>query len=197
MTDDEAMRLAAGDEPAAFAVIFDRHFAAVHAFLERRLGRDEADDRAADVFRIAFEARARFRPEGDGARPWLFGIATNVVARHRRREGRRLRALAKLGGMGDAGHDDHERLTERLSAEADARRVAAALRRLPDGDRDALLLVTWEGLDYAQAARALEIPVGTVRSRLNRARTRLRELLDATGEEGATVHSGTREGGLT
>ncbi|HTI32669.1 MAG TPA: RNA polymerase sigma factor [Miltoncostaea sp.] len=197
MTDDEAMRAAAGDDPAAFAVIFDRHFAAVHGFLERRLGRGEADDRAADVFRIAFEARGRFRPEGDGALPWLYGIATNVVARHRRREARRLRALARLGGMRDASGDELERVRDALSAAADARRVADALRRLADADRDTLLLVAWEGLDYAQAARALDVPVGTVRSRINRARGRLRELLGADGEEGSTIDPETTEGRLT
>ena len=89
-TDAEVVRRSLVD-PTAFALVFDRHFVAVHRYVHRRAGRDIADEVAGETFRVAFEARARWSRETPDARPWLLGIATNLLRRHRRDEERRLR----------------------------------------------------------------------------------------------------------
>jgi RNA polymerase sigma-70 factor (ECF subfamily) len=104
-----------------------------------------------------------------------------------RSERRHLRALSRL----DASEDRHsilEGTEERLDARSDRARLLEALASLPQGDRDVVVLVAWEDLSYDEVAAALDIPVGTVRSRLNRARRRLRELLGGTGNEPVTMN---------
>jgi RNA polymerase sigma factor (sigma-70 family) len=159
--------------PEAFAVIFDRHAASVGRYLARRVGREAAQDLVAETFLAAFKGRAgydRARPE---ARPWLFGIATRLLARYWRAEQRRLEVLAVVPAEPpNPGHE--ERVTAELTARQMRQPLVAALAALPAGDRDALLLVAWAQLTYAEIAAALEIPVGTVRSRLNRARRLVR-----------------------
>jgi RNA polymerase sigma-70 factor (ECF subfamily) len=176
------------ERPAAFAALYDRHAGVVFRFLVRRVGRDTADELLGETFRIAFQRRATFdlaRGPGCDARPWLYGIATNLIARHRRAEMRRLRATARLaaqvahGTPGDAADD---RVAARLDARAEWPGVAHAIAELPAGERDTLLLFVWEELSYEEIAAALDIPVGTVRSRLNRARRRIRELVERDGE---------------
>jgi RNA polymerase sigma-70 factor (ECF subfamily) len=173
------------DAPAGFGTVFDRHAAALFRFLVRRVGRDTADPLLGDVFRIAFERRAHFDLAYASARPWLYGIATNVLAKHRRTEARRLRATAELAATRATVVPDDT--TEHVADAVDAAQlwptVADAIAGLPDGERDALLLYVWESLSYDEIAAALAVPVGTVRSRLNRARRRLRELDDADGEQ--------------
>ena len=181
-------------DPRCFAVVFDRHAGVVFRFLVRRVGRDTADELLGDTFRIAFERRATFDLERESARPWLYGIATNLLAKHRRTEGRRLRATARIAG---AFRDDGIGVADAVARAVDARDaysvVTNAIAKLPDGERDALLLYVWEELDYEDIAAALGIPVGTVRSRLNRARTRLRELVGPSGETVSTrEHHGAR-----
>src|SRR3954454_24580914 len=83
-------------EPARFGAIFDRHATVLHRYLVRRLGPDEADGIVGELFRIAFERRHTFAPGRVRARPWLYGIATNLLAKHRRGEARRRRAVARL-----------------------------------------------------------------------------------------------------
>jgi RNA polymerase sigma-70 factor (ECF subfamily) len=170
------------EDPRRFALLFDRHAGVVFRFLVRRVGRDTADELLGETFRIGFERRATFDRERPSARPWLYGIATNLVAKHRRTEARRLRATAQLVAEGPA-----EVLADTVIAAADAKDlwpgVARAIAELPDGERDALLLYAWEELTYEEIALALGIPVGTVRSRLNRARSRLRELVEPAGEQ--------------
>ncbi|WP_419994229.1 RNA polymerase sigma factor [Streptomyces boninensis] len=167
------------DEPEAFAALFDRHAAAVHRYLARRLGGEAADDLMAETFTTAFQQRHRFDPHRGqvDARPWLFGIATNLAARHRRAEARRFKALAKVPAPADHDEPLADRATARVSAHAVRRELAAALAALPARHRDVLLLVAWGDLGYEEAAQALGIPVGTVRSRLHRARSKLREAL--------------------
>jgi RNA polymerase sigma-70 factor (ECF subfamily) len=169
------------DDPPQFGVVFDRHAGVVFRFLVRRVGRDAADELLGDTFRIAFERRGSFDLQRESARPWLYGIATNLLAKHRRTEARRFRATARLAV---ARHDDH--VADDVAFAIDARNtyrvVMNAIAALPDGERDALLLFVWEELDYEDIAAALGIPVGTVRSRLNRARVRLRELAQPRGE---------------
>jgi RNA polymerase sigma factor (sigma-70 family) len=163
-------------DPAAFAVIFDRHASSIHRFLARRVEPADADSLLGDVFRIAFERRASFDTARASARPWLYGIATNLIARHRRSEARRLRAMAALASMRvDRAADA---VGDRAAEVADAREswstLVNALDQLPVAERDTLMLFAWEELSYDDIAAALGVPVGTVRSRLNRARRRLR-----------------------
>lgn len=164
-----------------FAAVFDRHYDAVHRYLARRVGSDLADDLAAETFTSAFDVRHRYDAAHPDARPWLFGIATNLLRHHHRGEARRLRAYARLdrpadpdGGFGG--------VEARLDAGLAGPAIADALTRLSAGDRDVLLLFAWADLRYEEIAVALRIPIGTVRSRLHRARRRVRELLGDSGQ---------------
>lgn len=183
---DAELIVRARSQPRWFSVIFDRHFITIHRYLSRRVGSDVADDLAGEVFRVAFERRDLFDSQYDNARPWLYGIATNLVHRERRSEQRRLRALQRLASRAavPVGDDAFDLANERVDAVAVAQSAAYALTRLPDADRDALVLFAVEGLSYAEVADALGIPIGTVRSRISRARVRLRELLNASGQQG-------------
>ena len=164
-----------------FAAVFDRHARAVHRYLARRAGVAAADDLLAQTFLVAFEGRARYDPGRPDALPWLYGIATNVLRRAYRDELRLYRALARTGVEPDvAGPAD--RVAERLDADALTRSLAGTLAALSDGDRDVLLLVAWGGLDQDEVAHALDLPLGTVKSRLHRARTKLRAALPVPEE---------------
>ncbi|MFC7548432.1 RNA polymerase sigma factor [Plantactinospora sp. GCM10030261] len=160
-------------DPEEFAGVFDRHSAAVHQYLSRRVGRSVAEDLTAETFLVAFRQRERYDVSQANARPWLYGIATNLLHRQRRTEIRQYRALVRTGidPVDDAGEDE---VVARVAARSDTRRMAAVLARLSTGERDVLLLVAWGELGYAEVARALDIPIGTVRSRLHSARKRLR-----------------------
>ncbi|MEV4758206.1 RNA polymerase sigma factor [Micromonospora sp. NPDC049559] len=162
--------------PEEFAEIFDRHSAAVLAYLSRRIGRSTAEDLTAETFLVAFRKRGRYDPEQPDARPWLYGIATNLLRRHRRTEVRQYRALARTG-VDPVGDHDEQGATARLTAATATRRISAVLAKLSPGERDVLLLFAWEQLSYAEVAQALDIPVGTVRSRLHSARKRMRTAL--------------------
>jgi RNA polymerase sigma factor (sigma-70 family) len=186
---DAELLARAGDEPELLGVLFDRHFATMHRYLERRVGSDDADDLAPEVFRVAFEHRHRFRALHDSALPWLYGIATNLMLKRWRGERRRLRALARFDAAAEREPSAPEGAEDRL-ARASRAQLLRALAALPRGERDVILLVAWEDLSYDEVATALAIPVGTVRSRLNRARRKLRELLGDTGNELVTT---TRE----
>jgi RNA polymerase sigma-70 factor (ECF subfamily) len=177
----------ASKEPELFAVVFDRHFATIHRYLERRIGRDGADELSGEVFRIAFEQRSRFRPTHASALPWLYGMATNLMLRRWRAESRYLRAIERLGnGRPDLGAD-LDGAEDRITARAARSRLLDALARLPASDRDVVVLVAWEELSYEEVSVALDIPQGTVRSRLNRARRTLRELLGESGNEPVSI----------
>ncbi|HUF85403.1 MAG TPA: sigma-70 family RNA polymerase sigma factor [Acidimicrobiia bacterium] len=179
-------------QPAEFGEIFDRHGAAILRFLVRRVGPEAAEQLLGDTFRVAFERRVTFDPDRDSAAPWLYGIATNLLRRHRRSEGRRLRATARLAAGDDGGGADEDRVIAAADAEALLPAVADAVLELPDAERDVLLLFAWEELGYDDIAAALDIPVGTVRSRLNRGRQKVRELLLTHGEEEVTAKEGAR-----
>jgi len=180
---DAEVVAASVDDPPAFAALFDRHAGLLFRFLVRRVGPDVGDDLLGETFRIAFERRATFDRDRASARPWLYGIATNLLARHRRAEARRLRATAALAGRATVAADPLDGVVGALDAAARWEAVTDAVAELPDGERDALLLYAWEELSYEEVATALDVPVGTVRSRLNRARRRLREPSGASGEE--------------
>jgi len=163
-------------EPAAFAAIFDRHYDAIHGYLRRRLDGPIAEELAAETFARALRGVSRYDDERPDALPWLYGIAANLARRHRRTEVRRLRAYART--RRDPLHDEHADAPARLDAAAAGPRLAAALAELRADDREALLLFAWAELSYEEIARALRVPIGTVRSRLHRARRALRGHLE-------------------
>jgi RNA polymerase sigma factor (sigma-70 family) len=182
---DSAVIAASLEDPAAFAVIFDRHAGVIHRFLLRRVEPGEADGLLGEVFRIAFERRSTFDPSRVCARPWLYGIAANVAAKYHRSETRRLRASARLAARRALDVDPAERAVPAVDARADWAVVAEALTALPNAERQVLLLFAWEDLSYVEIASALDVPVGTVRSRINRGRARLAELTADTREQQA------------
>ncbi|MCX5107048.1 RNA polymerase sigma factor [Streptomyces sp. NBC_00378] len=168
------------DEPDAFAVLFDRYADDIHRYAARRLGADVADDLMAETFVIAFQRRRRYDLSRAQARPWLYGIVTNLVGEHRRAEARHLRALARVAaGVPDEGGGEPmaERVADRVTAESARGALAGCIAKLQPRYRDVLLVIAWGDLDYVEAAEALGVPVGTVRSRLHRARRRLRDAL--------------------
>jgi RNA polymerase sigma-70 factor (ECF subfamily) len=167
-------------EPEAFGLIYDRHAATLLRFLGRRVGASVADGLVGELFRIAFERRKTFDPSRANALPWLYGIGSNLLLKHRRGEARRLRANARIA----AGHDAADRRAGAAALDAHLLfpRVADAIEALPDDERETLLLFAWEELPYQSVAEALDLPIGTVRSRLNRARSRLRERLEPKGK---------------
>ena len=173
--------------PESFGELFDRHATTMFRYFVRRVGPDDADSLLGELFRIAFEKRAGFDTERAEARPWLYGIASNLLARHRQGEARRLDATARLVNTSIAASDLFSEVDARLDASRLWPDVAAAIATLPQGERDTLLLFAWEGMPYDQIASALDVPVGTVRSRLNRARGRLRELVGESKEEQVTA----------
>jgi RNA polymerase sigma factor (sigma-70 family) len=157
---------------ARFAEIYEQYFPAIYQYVAGRLGRDIADDLAAETFVIAFRERHNFDPGRGAIRPWLFGIATNLVARHRRSEARRYRAIARASAD-RLYFDPEDQIATRLTAQQLREPLVRALAALADGDRDVLLLVALAGLTYTEVATALAIPEGTVGSRLNRARRKI------------------------
>jgi RNA polymerase sigma factor (sigma-70 family) len=153
----------------AFASIFDRHFRAIFRFLRGRVGGQLAEDLASETFVVAFGRRSSYDQSRDDARPWLYGIALNLLREHRRAEERRLRAYARVpvdfaSGAAEPG--------EHLDSD-----VSAALLELSHEERNLILLLTWADLTYEQLGDALDIPVGTIRSRVSRVRSKLRERL--------------------
>jgi RNA polymerase sigma-70 factor (ECF subfamily) len=173
---DAAVIAASIDDPEHFGLLFDRHAPVVFRYLVRRVGVDEADPLLGEIFRVAFERRSSYDFDRADARPWLYGIATNLLAHHRRGEARRVRALGRLLGGRLPPDDPSDATVAAVDAATLWPEVAHAITLLPDAERDALALYVWEELSYDQIAIALGVPVGTVRSRLNRARGRLREL---------------------
>lgn len=161
-------------DPARFAEVFDRHWPRVHRYCCSRAGA-AGEDIAAETFRVALDSRGRFDRSREDALPWLLGIATNLLRHDRRTASRRARALSRLHPGDEA--DLVDGALDRLEAEALRPRVAEALGQLPPVYRDALLLHVWAELSYEQVAEATRVSVGTVRSRIHRARTYLRAAL--------------------
>ena len=164
------------NEPELFAALFDKYAWAIHRYVARRLGESLAEDVTGETFLAAFQRRNRFDITRADARPWLFGIASNLIGKHRRTEVRMYRALARTG-VDPLIESYADRIDDKVHAEASSRALAAALASLSQRDRNVVLLYAWADLSYDEIAIALGIPVGTVRSRLNRARRKLREAL--------------------
>ena len=161
-------------DPAAFAELYDRHHRLVHRYAARRTNQETADDVLSETFLVAFEQRGRFDPSRGEAQAWLLGIATTLLKKHRRVEEREWRSFTAADAASSTEDNEFTGDVEsRLDAYAQMRRLRSAVNGLAKGDRDALLLYAWGDLDYEGVASALGIPVGTVRSRLNRARKKL------------------------
>lgn len=163
-------------QPELFGDLYDRYFAEIYRYAAARLGPDAADDLAAETFLAAFRSRRRFDAAQGSARSWLYGIATNMIGRHRRAEARRYRALARTP-RGGPEYGEEDRIAEQVSARQLRPALMQALAGLPAGDRDVLLLISVGGLSYDEVATALAIAPGTVGSRLNRARRKVRAAL--------------------
>jgi RNA polymerase sigma factor (sigma-70 family) len=174
--DDAAVIRLSLAEAEQFELLFVRHEPVIRRYVVRRLGVDAADDVVAETFLLAFRQRAGYDSARGGVLAWLYGIATNLVGRHRRDEVRLFRALARTG-VDPVIAPFTDQVDDRVTAFAASRRLAEALAGLKAAYRDALLLVAWGGLSYEEAADALGIPVGTVRSRISRSRAELRRAL--------------------
>jgi RNA polymerase sigma factor (sigma-70 family) len=166
-------------EPEQFTVVFRRHAPCIQRYVVRRLGPDAADDIVAETFLAAFRQRDSYDLTRADARPWLYGIATNIIGRYRLAETRQYRAVARTGAD-PVAESFTDGVDDRVSAGAASRRLTDGLARLSAELRDTLLLVAWGDLSYEETATALGVPVGTVRSRVSRARSKLRRTLGDT-----------------
>ncbi|MEO3978619.1 sigma-70 family RNA polymerase sigma factor [Streptomyces sp. CAU 1734] len=193
ISDDAEVVAQSLEQPDVFAVLYDRHASEIHRYALRRLGESAAEDIMAETFLIAFRNRRRYDPARRSARPWLYGIAAKLIGGHRRREERALRALARTG-VDPLAESWSARSDDRIAVQAP---LAGALASLSPGDRDVLLLVAWADLGYQEVAEALRIPLGTVRSRLNRARRKVRTALIADPAFVSGASDGSDETELT
>ncbi|MFJ4996605.1 RNA polymerase sigma factor [Microbacterium sp. NPDC088619] len=171
-TDSEIIRRSLG-RPEAFAELFDRHARAVNAFAAYRIGSDAAEDVLSETFLVAFRRRADFDLSKDSAAPWLLGIASRLIRRHRAVEARHWRAFAAVVGEDHVSLGGLDEAMRRVDAERELRALRERITALAPKDRETLLLYAWQGMSYDDVADALGVPVGTVRSRLNRVRRRL------------------------
>lgn len=168
------------DSPAVFGELFDRHARPLRRYAASRAGNAVADDVMSETFLIAFERRDRFDHSWDDAGPWLFGIATNVLRQHHRAESLRLKTIARSGH--EVADDAFVAVASRVDARLAIRKIAAILKSMSTVNRDSLLLWAWADLTYEQIAHATGVPIGTVRSRINRARSVLRHASESITE---------------
>jgi RNA polymerase sigma factor (sigma-70 family) len=187
-SDAELIRQSLGN-PEAFAPIFERHSASVHRYLTVRVGPGPAEDLVGETFTTAFRSRSSFDLHRSDARPWLFGIATNIARHHWRDEVRRVERDRRSGEAMVAQLDVSEVATDTVLFHSQREAISQALSQINGPFLEVLLLVAGTGFSYDEVAETLDIPVGTVRSRLARARRQLRELLGMPGQylDGASL----------
>lgn len=164
----------------SFAEEFRSEYPLLYRYLARRLGSALADDLASETFMTAYANWGRF-DETRALRPWLYGIAANLLRHHWRSERRQLQAYARTGI--DPVFEDIDDALHRVEADAGKRELAAALADLSDAERDIVLLHAWAELSDREIAEALSLPIGTVKSRLHRARAQLQNRLGVSGQE--------------
>jgi RNA polymerase sigma factor (sigma-70 family) len=158
-----------------FPALFDEHYDAIAGYLVRRLvDRSMAEDLAQLTFLEAFDRRATFDPSRGAPRGWLFGIATHLLSRHFRAQRRQLRAYGRAASREPVARDDSDEICDRVDAVVSTRAIAEALAALSEGDLAVLTLHAWAELPHDEIATALGIPLGTVKSRLSRARRLVR-----------------------
>jgi RNA polymerase sigma factor (sigma-70 family) len=182
-------------EPECFSLIVERHATSVFRYLTSRVDRSSSEDLLSDVFEVAFRARQRYDTRYDDALPWLLGIAANVIRHHRRSETRHasmVQRVAQLHGHSQTPSEAVDAVVASAELNDQMHQVRRALAALDDRHREVLVLSAGLGLSYEDISRALGIRVGTVRSRLSRARRRLRELLATDGQYSTYVESEQR-----
>ena len=182
-------------DPEAFSLIVERHGTTVFRYLASRVDRSTSEDLLADVFAAAFQARGRYDTHYDNALPWLLGIATNVIRHHQRAEVRRasmVKRVTQLYGNSNQTSEGVDAVATIAEKHDDMHCMRQALAALSESQRQILVLSAGLGLSYEDVARSLGIRIGTVRSRVSRARRRLRELLEANGQYQAYDESDPR-----
>jgi len=173
------------DYGSAFGILFERHAGRIYNYCFRRTGDwAAAEDLTSTTFLLAWRGHGRAPLQAESALPLLYVIATNALRNHRRSLRRRRDAFARLPLERTEEPDFAEDGALRLDDQAAMRRLLSVFGRLPRREQDVVALCDWSVLSYEDAAVALEIPIGTVRSRLARGRRRLRELATASGREG-------------
>jgi RNA polymerase sigma factor (sigma-70 family) len=170
------------DDPAEFGALFDKHAPAIFRYAAHRLGRQASEDVLAETFTRAFAARHRAYTVDGNLRAWLYKIASNLIADELRRRERASVAHERLRARAGAGSGGGQFAPDAGVAAADPE-LLAALEGLREEEREALLLLAWGELSYAEIAVVTGSPIGTVRSRLNRARSHVRAVLDASASE--------------
>ena len=159
-----------------FAELFDEHAQPLHRYLARRVGVDVADDLVSETFLAAMRGKEKYDAARGSVVGWLYGIATNLLRGHAKREVRLLRTAERYGiDLGVAETLEHT-VVARIDARSHLRRISGELARMPGADRDLLLLVSLAGLSVQEAAEALGLNAGTARSRLHRLRAKLKEV---------------------
>lgn len=182
-SDAELWRRAGAGDHTAFGDLYDRHARSIYNYCFRRTADWAfAEDLTSAVFLHAWRRRGDVLLSVESVLPWLYGVATNLIRNHDRGLRRGVAAMDRLHA-GNGGPDFAGDLAGRLDDERRMSEVLDAIQQLPLVDREVLALCVWQGLGYEQAAAALGVPVGTIRSRLSRARHRLRELVSTHGHE--------------
>lgn len=171
-TDGSLLRAASDGDALAFRELFDRHVGSIRGFLTARVGPDAAEDLTVETFTVAWSRRAAFDHRASSARPWLYGIATKLLQRHRTLEARWQRSVEAEAYAGAVASDDPD-LASRLDA-----CLVAAIGRLNARDREVLLLVALAELKVVEAAKAIGISPVSARIRLHRARRALTAEID-------------------
>jgi RNA polymerase sigma factor (sigma-70 family) len=170
-------------DPELFTAVYERYFPAIYRYVAGRVDVQKADDIAAETFLVAFGQRDRFDPGRGSLQAWLFGIATNLAARCRRAEARHYSALARA--LPEPAIESHEsRVVGSVAASGARAQLVRALAGLSPGQRDVILLVALGQLSHEEVAQALGISIGTVGSRLSRARAKLHHAIDQEAIDG-------------
>src|SRR4051794_22022968 len=157
---------------AAFRAVYEQHGPAVFAYIARRVAREHVDDLASETFMVAWR---KLPPDVEEPLPWLYAVARRVVLSHHRSLCRRRRLVERLVALTSRDAESVAAAAE-LGLRFDPA-LAAAFSRLTAYEQEALLLVAWEGLDHAQAARVVGCTAATFTVRLSRARSKLRAVL--------------------
>lgn len=199
---DAALISRSVDDPESFSLIVERHATSVYRYLASHVHLSTSEDLLADVFEVAFKARDRYDIRYENALPWLLGIATNVVRHHRRSEVRHasmLRRVTEIHLHSSESFAANDAVATGAELDDEMECIRRALARLNDKHHQVIVLSAGLGLSYQDIAQALGLRIGTVRSRLSRARQNLRELLAADGQyraydDSVKGHPGAEEG---
>jgi RNA polymerase sigma-70 factor (ECF subfamily) len=195
MGDESHLRALARGDADAFAALLERYADFVYNVAFRRTASwSVSEDITETVFLELWRQRDRVVTQAGSLRPWLAGVVSNQVKRHWRGLARQSRAVERLAVVGsrDGEHDQTAAVDARIDDERRMSTLLGELEALPPGQREVLTLWAWEGFSYEEIAAALDLPIGTVRSRLSRARARLDELegTSASSRESTTAERG-------